>query len=62
VVQASRRRSRSVVAGTGVSNYDAIVHSINPTLGIDISSQVPLHEQVAAAIRRAIAVGEARSC
>jgi GntR family transcriptional regulator len=36
------------------------VHSTNPTLGIDHSSPVPLHEQVAAAIRRAIADGEAR--
>jgi GntR family transcriptional regulator len=36
------------------------VRSTNPTLGIDHSSPVPLHEQVAAAIRRAIAEGEAR--
>jgi GntR family transcriptional regulator len=35
------------------------VHSTNHTLGIDHSSAVPLHEQVAAAIRRAIADGEA---
>jgi len=28
---------------------------------IDLSSQIPLHEQVAAAIRRAIADGEAKS-
>ena len=33
--------------------------STNGTLGIDSSSPVPLHEQVAAAIRRAIADGEA---
>ena len=33
--------------------------STNATLGIDHSSPVPLHEQVAAAIRRAIAEGEA---
>ena len=39
--------------------YDAAVVSINGTLGIDPSSPVPLHEQVAAAIRRAIAEGEA---
>jgi GntR family transcriptional regulator len=36
------------------------VHSTSPTLGVDLSSPVPLHEQVAAAIRRAIADGEAR--
>jgi GntR family transcriptional regulator len=35
------------------------VSSTNPTLTIDHSSLVPLHEQVAAAIRRAIADGEA---
>jgi GntR family transcriptional regulator len=39
--------------------YDANVHSTNPTVQIDSSSPVPLHEQVAAAIRRAIADGEA---
>jgi GntR family transcriptional regulator len=33
--------------------------STNPTVEIDHGSQVPLHEQVAAAIRRAIADGEA---
>ena len=33
--------------------------SITSTFGIDSSSPVPLHEQVAAAIRRAIADGEA---
>ena len=41
-------------------DYDANVPSTNPTLGIDHASPVPLHEQVAAAIRRAIADGEAR--
>ncbi len=35
--------------------------SINSTLEIDPTSPVPLHEQVAAAIRRAIADGDARS-
>jgi Bacterial regulatory proteins, gntR family len=40
------------------TGYDANVPSTNPTLGIDHSSPVPLHEQVAAAIRRAIADGE----
>jgi len=35
------------------------VHSTNGTLEIDLSSPAPLHEQVAAAIRRAIADGEA---
>ena len=41
--------------------YDANVHSTKPTVEIDHSSPVPLYEQVAAAIRRAIAEGEARS-
>jgi len=41
--------------------YDANVHSTNHIVSIDHSSQVPLHEQVAAAIRRAIAEGEASS-
>src|ERR1700726_1058856 len=40
--------------------YNANVHSTKPTVEIDHSSPVPLHEQVAAAIRRAIAEGEAR--
>lgn len=35
--------------------------SINRVLGLDYTSPVPLHEQVAAAIRRAIAEGEARA-
>ena len=43
------------VARTG---YDAIVSSTIATVEIDHSSPVPLHEQVAAAIRRAIAEGE----
>ena len=42
-----------------VQVYDANVSSTNPTVGIDHGSLVPLHEQVAAAIRRAIADGEA---
>ena len=42
------------------TDYDANVPSTNPTLGIDHSSPVPLHEQVAAAIRRSIADSEAR--
>jgi GntR family transcriptional regulator len=33
--------------------------STNPVIRVDLSSPVPLHEQVAAAIRRAIAAGEA---
>jgi GntR family transcriptional regulator len=37
------------------------VSSITRVLGIDHTSPVPLHEQVAAAIRRAIAEGEARA-
>ena len=43
-----------------VLSYDASVSSTNSTVQIDHSSPVPLHEQVAAAIRRAIADGEAR--
>ncbi len=42
------------------TDYNANVDSINSILAIDHSSPVPLHEQVAAAIRRAIADGEAR--
>jgi GntR family transcriptional regulator len=45
----------------GLSYYDANVRSTKPTVEIDHSSPVPLYEQVAAAIRRAIAEGEARS-
>ena len=41
------------------TGYDASVRSTNPTVRIDHSSPVPLHEQVAAALRRAIADGEA---
>jgi GntR family transcriptional regulator len=37
------------------------VRSTKPTVEIDHSSPVPLWEQVAAALRRAIAEGEARS-
>jgi GntR family transcriptional regulator len=37
------------------------VHSTNPISAIDHASPVALHEQVAAAIRRAIADGEAQS-
>jgi GntR family transcriptional regulator len=41
--------------------YGANVSSTNSTYQVDHSSPVPLHEQVAAAIRRAIADGEALS-
>jgi GntR family transcriptional regulator len=41
------------------TRYSAIVASTTGVLEIDVSSPVPLHEQVAAAIRRAIAEGEA---
>ena len=41
--------------------YDANVRSTKPTVEIDHSSPVPLWEQVAAALRRAIAEGDARS-
>ena len=37
------------------------MNSTKSTLEIDHTSVMPLHEQVAAAIRRAIAEGEARS-
>src|SRR5208282_2092996 len=40
--------------------YDANVSSTSSVLEIDHASPVPLHEQVAAAIRRAIADGEAK--
>jgi DNA-binding transcriptional MocR family regulator len=49
------------MAGTCLGDYDANMGSTNPLVEIDHSSPVPLHEQVAAAIRRAIAEGEARS-
>jgi GntR family transcriptional regulator len=49
------------MAGAGLDHYDANVHSTKRTVEIDHSSPVPLYEQVAAAIRRAIAEGEARS-
>ena len=42
-------------------DYDANVSSTNATVEIDHFSPVPLHEQVAAAIRRAIAEGEAQA-
>jgi GntR family transcriptional regulator len=47
------------LAVTRSGSYDANVHSTKPTASIDHASPVPLHEQVAAAIRRAIAEGEA---
>lgn len=47
--------------GPDASHYGDNVSSTNATLQIDHSSPVPLHEQVAAAIRRAIAEGEARA-
>ena len=40
-------------------HYDANVSSTNSIVEIDHSSLAPLHEQVAAAVRRAIADGEA---
>ncbi len=41
--------------------YDANVHSTKGIVEIDPASSVPLHEQVAAAVRRAIADGEVQS-
>jgi len=58
---AARRRCAGPWRGTCREDYDANVASTNPIVGIDRSSPMPLHEQVAAAIRRAIAEGEARS-
>jgi GntR family transcriptional regulator len=45
----------------GARRYDANVTSTNATVEIDHASPVPLYEQVAAAIRRAIAEGEAQA-
>src|SRR2546429_716130 len=50
----------SVAAHVAVK-YNDNVSSTNHMLEIDHTSPVPLHEQVAAAIRRAIAEGEARA-
>jgi Bacterial regulatory proteins, gntR family len=47
------------LAGVSPDDYDANVRSTKPTVAIDHSSPALLHEQVAAAIRRAIADGEA---
>jgi GntR family transcriptional regulator len=47
------------VAQVRRSRNNANVGSTNGTVAIDHASSVPLHEQVAAAIRRAIAEGEA---
>jgi GntR family transcriptional regulator len=52
--------SKSVTLAS-TSGYDANVNSTNPAVEIDHASPVPLHEQVAAAIRRAIAEGEAQA-
>jgi GntR family transcriptional regulator len=49
------------VSHQGSCLYNANVHSTKRTVEIDHSSPIPLHEQVAAAVRRAIAEGEARS-
>jgi GntR family transcriptional regulator len=56
--QSPRLRTQGVT-GTAVTVYDANVSSTSPTVAVDHRSPVPLHEQVAAAIRRAIADGEA---
>jgi GntR family transcriptional regulator len=54
-------RVADLPGGESLNRYDANVHSTKPPVEIDHSSSMPLHEQVAAAIRRAIAEGEARS-
>jgi GntR family transcriptional regulator len=60
--QHSARNSASLgLAGELAARYDANVLSTKATVAVDLSSPVPLHEQVAAAIRRAIADGEAQS-
>jgi GntR family transcriptional regulator len=43
------------------ARYGANVSSISPILKVDPASNVPLHEQVAAALRRAVAEGEAQA-
>jgi GntR family transcriptional regulator len=48
-----------VLDGRAPGSYDANVHSTKSIVAIDHASPVPLHEQVAAALRRAIADGEA---
>ena len=48
-------------AARGRRGYDANVSSTRSVMEIDSLSPVPLHEQVAAALRRAIAQGEAKS-
>jgi GntR family transcriptional regulator len=50
-----------LVVRASPQRYDANVNSTNPTVEIDHASPVPLFEQVAAAIRRAIAEGEAQA-
>ncbi len=57
VSMTANRRRRLRRRRTGL--YDANVSSITQTTWIDNHSSVPLHEQVAGALRRAIAEGEA---
>jgi GntR family transcriptional regulator len=52
-------RSGWAIAQEHLARDNASVSSTKSTVEIDHSSPVPLHEQVAAAIRRAIAEGEA---
>jgi GntR family transcriptional regulator len=59
--RSSSRASWSSSPAERCKAYDANVRSTNHIVEIDPSSSVPLHEQVAAAIRRAIADGEVRS-
>jgi GntR family transcriptional regulator len=49
----------SLLAIRGSPEYDANVSSTKTLLRVDPGSPVPLHEQVAAALRRAIGDGEA---
>jgi DNA-binding transcriptional regulator YhcF (GntR family) len=50
---------RGGVARDGSAAYDDNVSSTNHIVKVDPQSLIPLHEQVAAALRRAIAEGEA---
>jgi GntR family transcriptional regulator len=55
------RHGAFVLRAFAPSQYNANVPSTSRIMEIDHSSAVPLHEQVAAALRRAIAEGEAHS-
>lgn len=54
----SSGRCARVLAPALHGAYDVLMSSTKSVFGVDLSSPIPLHEQVAAAIRRAIADGE----